>query len=117
MVKDEELCSCKEKKKKDSDQICGLFILYMKLLGLAVDHSQRTKRFTDELTLFTHSGTLRGLKVRHEYPPRVTPQLDADFKLNYPSLKSQDRCGFFGRGILRPTLSAESSQFCHLKLK
>lgn len=58
------------------------FLACIKLWALAVDHSKRIKRFTDEVALFTRSGTLPGLKVRHEHPPRVTPQLDTNFKLN-----------------------------------
>lgn len=61
----------------------GGFLPYVRLWGLAVDHSERTKRFTDELTLFTHSGALWGLKVSHGHPLRVMPQLNTDFKLNY----------------------------------
>lgn len=59
------------------------FLPCLKLWALAVDHSARTKRFADELTLFTHSGTLQALKVRHEHPPGVMPQLDTDLKSNY----------------------------------
>lgn len=75
-----------------------LFLPSIKLWALALDHSARTKRFTDELTLFTHSGTLRALKVRQEHPPTVIPQLDADIKSNYHHRNPKVTVAFGGEG-------------------
>lgn len=56
MVNDEDLCSCR---RRFAERFAG-FLGHINLQGLAADHSARTKRFADELTLFTQSGTLSG---------------------------------------------------------
>lgn len=45
-----------------SDVTFGAFTAYQTFLSLAADHSGRTKRFHDELALFTQLGTLSVLK-------------------------------------------------------
>lgn len=45
-----------------SDLTFGALTAYQTFLSLAEDHSGRTKRFYDELALFTQPGTLSVLK-------------------------------------------------------